>query len=39
MMPRNNQTGIEMIKMQGESLQSALDSINWRMEKLEEPND
>jgi len=39
MMPRNSQTGIEMLKMQAESLQSALDSINRRMEKLEKPND
>ena len=31
--------GIEMLKMQAASLQSALDSINRRMEKMENPND
>jgi hypothetical protein len=39
MMPPNNQNGIEMLKMQAESLQSARDSINRRMEKLEKSND
>ena len=38
-MPCNNQTGIEMLKMQTGSLQNALDSIKRRMEKLEHAND